>query len=345
MTIGDGIGSGPTIDYRRGVTTQTPSPPKPWLCWVLLGLNVATWLAMVIAGVDPSSPSSADLVAWGGNLGLMTVQGEWWRLLTAMFLHGGLLHLAFNGYFLWAIGRVTEQVFGSLAFALIYFGSGLLASTTSLLWQPEAISVGASGALFGVFGAFLGFTLRRREVLPPTFVKSVYRNAVILIVLNLAIGLGVENIDLAAHLGGLVAGLWIGWLIAWLAEPRAQPQDPAARRRRAIGITTLATSGVLAAGLLAVPRWDDLYGTLARYDAIESEAIAAYDAAQTPEQRLRVLRDDTLPAMDELDALLAELDTLPERALDHVEDLRAYTQTRREALAAELASLERDQSR
>ncbi len=218
-----------------------------------MAVNIAIWLAMVVFyGIDPMNPSARQLFDWGGNFGLVTVHGEWWRLLTAMFLHAGLLHLAFNGYFLWAVGRVTEQVFGPTAFALIYVGSGLIASMISLLWRPDVVSVGASGALFGVFGGFLGFTLRRRELLPPDFVKQIYRNAAVLIGINVLIGLGVPNIDLAAHIGGLLAGVGIGWLLAKLAErPPRDPADRMAIRRRAIALTALATLAVLGVGVLA----------------------------------------------------------------------------------------------
>lgn len=224
------------------------------MCWTLLALNILVWLVMVVAGVDPMEPAARDLLYWGGNLGVLTIEGEWWRMLASMFVHAGLIHLAFNGYFLWAVGRVTEQVFGPLAFTLIYVGSGLIASMVSLLWQPAVVSVGASGALFGVFGGFLGFTLRRRDVLPPAFVKQVYRNALVLIGINLLIGLGVENIDVAAHVGGLVAGVGIGWLLAKLAERRPQSHaDRKAIQRRAIGLTTLITALVIAAGVVAAP--------------------------------------------------------------------------------------------
>jgi rhomboid protease GluP len=232
--------------------SPSSAPSQPWVCWTLLALNILVWAAMVAVGVDPMNPSAEVLYRWGGNLGVLTVQGEWWRLLTSMFLHAGLIHLAFNGYFLWVIGRVTEQVFGKTAFVLIYLGSGLIASLVSLLWQPMVVSVGASGALFGVFGAFLGFTLRRRDVLPEAFVKHVYRNALILIGLNLVIGLSVSNIDIAAHIGGLLAGLGIGWLLAKLAEARPkQGQDRDAIRRQAVGLTTLATLAVLGIGITA----------------------------------------------------------------------------------------------
>lgn len=317
-----------------------PAAPTTWLCWTLLAANVGIWLVMVATGVDAKSPSPADLLDWGANFGLFTVHGQWWRLLSATFLHAGFVHLAFNGYFLWMIGRAAEQVFGPRALALVYFGSGLLASLASLLWQPEAVSVGASGALFGVFGAFLGATLRRRDVLPPAFVKSIYRNAVVLIVLNLAIGLGLDNVDLAAHGGGLLAGLAIGWLLAWLSEPRARTHalTPARRHTRALALTSLATLATIVLVLLAVPRWDDLHGALDRYDEIEQQALARLDAARTPAERAAILRDDTLPAMDELLALLDELDHLPPRAAGHVVELREYTQARRDALAAELAT-------
>jgi rhomboid protease GluP len=224
-------------------------PAKPWLTWALIGLNAGVWMAMVGVGVDLSRPTGAALVAWGGNIGV----GEWWRLLTSMFLHAGLLHLAFNLYFLWVIGRICEQIFGPAAYALIYFGSGLIASLVSAAWMPMVVSVGASGALFGVFGGFLGFTVRRRGVLPPEFVKSVRRNALILIGLNVVIGVAVPGIDVAAHLGGLVAGLGIGYAIARLAEKPVRDQREArAVKLRAIGVTAVVTIVVLIAGALGV---------------------------------------------------------------------------------------------
>ena len=316
------------------------------MSWTLLALNIAIWLAMVIVGVDPMNPEAAQLVDWGGNLGLMTIHGQWWRLLSAMFLHAGLIHLAFNGYFLWVVGRVTEQVFGPLAFALIYFGSGLIASTVSLLWQPDIVSVGASGALFGLFGGFLGFTLRRREVLPKPFVKQVMRNAIGLIGINLVIGLGVENIDLAAHLGGLAAGLGIGWLLAKLAEkPARSPAERQAVRHRALALTTLVTLALLSAMLLAIPRWDDVFGTLERFDEIHTKAVDAYLEAEDPVARERVIREQAIPAMVELEALLEPLDHVPERMQPRIAELREYTRVRHAAFEAELAALAGDPSK
>jgi rhomboid protease GluP len=242
---------------RRQAMQQTrrsdgDAPAKPWLTWTLIGLNAAIWVVMVGLGADVMQPDGLTLLQWGGNFGLLTAGGQWWRLLTCTFIHAGILHLAFNLYFAWVIGRICEQVFGPAAYALIYFGSGLLASLISITWQPAAVSVGASGALFGVFGGFLGFTIRRRDMLRPEFVSSVRRNALILIGLNLVFGFAVEGIDLAAHIGGLVAGLGIGYSIAKLAErPVHSQQEARAVRVRAIGLTALATAAVLFAGALA----------------------------------------------------------------------------------------------
>ena len=226
---------------------------KPWLTYAVIGLNAAVWLVMVGLGVDAFEPDGYTLLRWGGNLGIATIDGQWWRLLTATFLHAGILHLAFNLYFAWVIGRLCEQIYGPAAYALVYLGSGLFASLVSIAWQPMVVSVGASGALFGVFGAFLGFTIRRRDMLPPEFVSSVRRNALILIGINLALGLAVPGIDVAAHAGGLAGGLAIGYAIARLAEkPARTPEEARKIKVRAIGLVGAATAVILVAGCFAV---------------------------------------------------------------------------------------------
>lgn len=229
------------------------APPKPWVTYALIGINAAVWLVMVGFGVDLMQPDALTMVEWGASFGVWTAGGQWWRMLTAMFLHVGIMHLAFNLYFAWVIGRICEQVYGAAAYAVIYFGSGLLASLTSVFINPEAVSAGASGALFGVFGGFLGFTMRRRDVLPPEFVSSVRRNALILIGINVAIGLMVPAIDMSAHIGGLVAGLAMGYAITKLAErPVRSPREAKLLRVRAIGLTAAVTTAVLVAGAFAV---------------------------------------------------------------------------------------------
>jgi rhomboid protease GluP len=329
---------------RQAQRTDGAQPSKPWVTYTLIALNAAVWLVMVGLGVDAFEPSAGALLTWGGNLGLLTSDGQWWRLLTATFLHAGLFHLAFNLYFAWVIGRVCEQVFGPTAYALIYFGSGLIASLVSVAWQPAVVSVGASGALFGVFGGFLGFTIRRRGVLQPEFVSSVRRNALILIGINLAIGFAVPGIDVAAHVGGLVAGLGIGYAITKLAErPVHNKQEARAVRVRAIGLTALATTVVLLAGVFGLPRYDNPMPVLEDVWQQHDEAVKRYeDAAKNVPARIEVIEAEVLPMLRESEAKLAALERLPDRSRETVDANRAYFELQIRAFERELEALRSD---
>jgi rhomboid protease GluP len=318
--------------------------PKPWMTYAVIGLNAAVWLVMVGLGVDAFEPSAGALLTWGGNLGILTSGGQWWRLLTATFIHAGILHLAFNLYFAWVIGRACEQIFGSAAYALIYLGSGLFASLISVAWQPGIVSVGASGALFGVFGAFLGFTIRRRGMLRPEFVSSVRRNALILIGINLVIGFAVPGIDVAAHIGGLVAGLAIGYAIAKLAEqPVSSKREAKAVRVRAIGLTAVATTIVLLAGALALPRWDNAIPVLDEVWAQHDAAVHSYEATEEAgAARIAVIERELLPMLRESEAKLAQLERLPKQLRVTVDAHQRYFELQIRAFERELEGLRHD---
>ena len=139
-------------------------------------------------------------------------QGQVYRLLTAMFLHGGLTHLFFNGYALYVIGRNVERVYGHARFLLIYFLGGLTGSLFSLLFSQGA-SVGASGAIFAIFGAELVFVYRHRQL----FGRAAYQqlqSMIFMLALNVFIGLTPgSRIDNWGHMGGFVGGLALAWLI------------------------------------------------------------------------------------------------------------------------------------
>ena len=145
--------------------------PAPWMrrqsssmvvTQAIFGLNVAVFVAMLL-------PGGQEIGALGANYGPATIGGEWWRLLTCVFIHGGLLHIAFNMWCLWDLGRLAESVYGHWTFAAVYLITGLAASLGSLFRNPGVLSVGASGAIFGIAGAlvasfYLGeFSLPRRN--------------------------------------------------------------------------------------------------------------------------------------------------------------------------------------
>ena len=203
----------------------------------IVALNVLIFVAMAVSGIDMMQPDGRRLIAWGSNFGPLTTNGQWWRLFTAMFLHAGIVHLGLNMWVLLYCGRIVERLYGSLHFLLLYMAAGLVGSIASLLWNPMINSVGASGAIFGVYGGLLAFMFNRRNQVPTNIMKEQGLSAIIFIVYSLSYGMRQEGIDNAAHLGGLVGGLAMGWLLA-------RPLD--ARLRQEAGLRRLALALVVA---------------------------------------------------------------------------------------------------
>jgi rhomboid protease GluP len=204
---------------------------------VIFGANIAVFLAMLLAlGTSMlQNPTGQDLVHWGANYGPLTVSGQWWRLLTCVFVHGGLLHIAFNMWCLWELGRLAESVYGHWTFAIVYAICGVAASLTSLWWNPGVLSVGASGALIASF--YLG-----EFSLPRPALAGTMRSLLIFAGYNLFFGAVIARTDNAAHIGGLVMGLILGALIA-----RVAPAHDAIFRRIAVLLVGVA---MVAGGVL-----------------------------------------------------------------------------------------------
>jgi membrane associated rhomboid family serine protease len=178
---------------------------------VLVGVNVAFFLFEIVlsAGmVFGSGVSTRSLSSMGALVpARVALDHEYWRLLTSMFLHAGIFHLLFNMWALWVVGSFLERVMGTLRFVLLYFVSGLAGSVLVLIAGPEMIpTVGASGAIFGVFGATFAWAYlsRGRDMMADQMVRSMG----IILVLNLAITfVGSAYISWQAHVGGLLGGL------------------------------------------------------------------------------------------------------------------------------------------
>lgn len=177
---------------------------------IILNLNLLVFIIMVFSGVDPFSPNGAELLEWGANRRDETMSGDWWRLITSMFVHSGIMHLVLNMFSLLIASFFIEPLLGRKDFAILYIIAGIFGSVASIIWFHNTISVGASGAIFGIFGALLG--LLSTDAYPKESKKLILWLSGLFVGINLLMGL-TGGIDNAAHIGGLVSGAGIGVLL------------------------------------------------------------------------------------------------------------------------------------
>jgi len=178
---------------------------------ILIYINIIIFFLMVIMGYGLFSFNGQDLLEWGANFGPLTKNGEWWRLITCTFLHGGIMHLFTNMYGLLFVGIFLEPLLGRRYFLIIYLLNGIVASLASIFWHDATVSIGASGAIFGMYGLFISFMIFKIFTLE--FTKAFLLSTLVFIGINLLMGL-TGGIDNAAHIGGLVSGFIIGTLMA-----------------------------------------------------------------------------------------------------------------------------------
>ncbi|MCF7925300.1 MAG: rhomboid family intramembrane serine protease [Candidatus Izimaplasma sp.] len=174
---------------------------------LIIILNLLMFLVTLITG----GFSSLNLIQLGGLFPpLVTENGEYYRLLTTMFLHGSTFHLIGNlliGIFV--LSTALERLIGSLKFATIYFGSGLIASLVILYANPTALSIGASGAIYGVLGALLYVTIYRKDKVNISDISSIRG----LIVINIIFTFLYPNVSIAGHIGGMIGGFLLSYLL------------------------------------------------------------------------------------------------------------------------------------
>lgn len=177
---------------------------------ILINLNLAIFILMVISGVDFMTPANESLIAWGANFRPVTLEGGWWRLITNCFLHIGVFHLLMNMYALLYIGLLLEPYLGRAKFAAAYLLTGITASITSLCWHDLTISAGASGAIFGMYGVFLA--MLTTDLIEKSARKALLTSIGVFVGYNILNGLQPDSgVDNAAHMGGLLSGLVIGY--------------------------------------------------------------------------------------------------------------------------------------
>jgi len=186
---------------------------RPVFTYIFLGINILIFLLMSLAGGSMNEPT---LLGFGAKQNSAIDNGQWWRFITPIFIHIGLIHLFFNSYALWMVGPQVEKLYGPARFVLLYVGTGVAGVAASYFYNPGVPSAGASGAIFGLFGVLLVFGLRYRNSIPPFFKRAVGTGVLPVIIINLIIGFTMSQfIDNSAHLGGLLAGAALAAMIPY----------------------------------------------------------------------------------------------------------------------------------
>ncbi len=295
---------------------------------VVIGLNVIAFLGLAVASGSWTHIPSRVLIDGGGNDGVLTLNGEPWRLLTSVFLHGGLLHIGLNMLALYQAGQLVERMFGPVRFASLYLVSGLFASVISVWWRQDVVSIGASGAIFGVFGGLLSYLMVHRRQMPRAAFSRLRAMTLSFVGYSLVIGFAIPGIDNAAHVGGLLGGLAAGWL---LSSDASAP--------------TVRLAGAAALLVIAVMAWQE-----AERPPPPNPALAVFSERQplladrqrrlaedlgagrlSAPEALKIIESELKPNWD---ALIASLAKLSQDGNGEARQLLAYAQLERAALDA-----------
>src|SRR5215510_9190483 len=191
----------------------TEATPRGFITPIIIALNIVVFVAMLATGVSFFAPQSDQLLKWGADYGLQTLNGEWWRLLSSVFVHIGVVHLLLYMWCLWSLGRLAERMFGNWTFLALYLLSGLGGGLASVWRNPSIVSAGASGAVFGVAGGLVAFWYFGKVALPRSIIKRDFVSILTFVGYNLTYGFAKEGVDNAAHIGGLFVGLALGALL------------------------------------------------------------------------------------------------------------------------------------
>ncbi|MBL0218145.1 MAG: rhomboid family intramembrane serine protease [Myxococcales bacterium] len=333
--------------------------PVPTVSIVLIALNLAAFAITAARGSGWMVPDPDKLVAMGGNLPALTLHGEPWRLVTAMFLHAGFIHVAMNMLCLWGGGQSAEFMFGRRSFLAIYLSAGLVGGIASAARGTMIVSVGASGAVFGVFGAILGYLIAHRTQLEPTVRAKRMKSLVSFVGINLLVGISVAGVDLSAHIGGFAAG----FLIAVVAERGLDLQDRArsmARRFPRVLVGLALSLAVVGVGLVALPKPALAYITGAEGKQVaeferqiklfatnEVELLARQDeltknTVKSANEIARIIDEELLPRWRAHEKNFAGITDLPAVMLPRQRAAVAYLHARVDYLEAVSAGLKLD---
>ncbi len=330
-------------DVPNFVATQDPPAPSrtarepgpkwhAWATYALIAINAAAFIYELVKGASVSGATPQKMIDLGGDFAVLTRNGEPWRLVTSMFLHYGIIHIAMNMVCLYQV-RVVERMVGRGEFLALYFATGILSGAASITRQPNAVSAGASGAVFGLFGVFTAVMIVRRAKLDPRAWSSTMSRLGLFFAINFVYGFSATGVDMTAHFTGLVAGFVGGYAIAWTQGRSGRSGRPALRA----AIVAVAGVGIAIAVLFAIPSTKSYLPLLQEFDAMHNKTLAHYrelveqwNKTEPDPQFADALERDVIAPFEALRAKLKAFprEDVPERLQPLFADLEQYLGTR-----------------
>ena len=273
---------------------------------ILVDLNIAVFILMAISGVNVLLPDNYSLLKWGANFRPVTLQGEWWRLVSNCFLHIGIVHLLMNMYALLYVGILLEPILGKLRFTVAYLLTGIVASINSLYWHDLTISAGASGAIFGMYGVFLA--MLTTNLIEKSARGPLLTSIAIFVGYNLLNGMK-GGIDNAAHIGGLISGIIIGYSFF------PGLKNPEAGKLKYTTVALVSICVILVSGTI----YNKIPNDIGKYDekmksftSLETSALAIFRLPETAtkEEMLSAIQDSGIHNWNRNIVLLNEIKKL-----------------------------------
>ena len=315
----------------------------------IMVINVIVFIAMAASGISILQPTGLDVIRWGANFSPLTLSGDWWRLISCVFVHIGIVHILFNMYALYMVGVYLEPMLGKAKYVVAYLCTGVFASLTSLWWHKTPIaSAGASGAIFGMYGVFLALLIS--NLIPKQIRDNLLKSIAIFIGYNLLYGMK-SGVDNSAHIGGLLSGLIIGYGY-FLTMKKEQDGN----KRPAILLIVSAATIVIAylylqnnqaskeernatTEVVNESKYKDgqkfLEG-LNNFSEMENKAVAPFrDTAQLMDASLiKRLDENSLPKWNKAEQLIEEMKSydVSENSKKKIEMLGQYVQLRKEQI-------------
>lgn len=190
------------MNYMRTSQNRSTKAERPIITYVLIGVNILAYILTAYLSGNIIDSNINVLIFLGAKVNQLINQGEYYRFITCMFLHGGIIHLALNMYALSSLGPLIENIYGKIKYVFIYFLAGIISSIFSYIFS-NGVSIGASGAIFGLLGAALIFAVKMKNSVGKGFMMNIAS----VIAINLFIGFSIPNVDNFGHMGGLIGGI------------------------------------------------------------------------------------------------------------------------------------------